>query len=295
MGTSRADIGLNPAIPELSSYRPYNLALSAATIYEQRMNFEYAYHINPPKLAILTLDFFAFNANKPIHSEYEADRISKTALSPLNAWSNSYGTLLSVDTVSTSLKHLRRMRKKDRYSYPRENGHKVHLAGAYETKIKGAHRMFSKPPASGAVTAHNFSLDYRTPRTGDTLQHLAAMLDLARAHDTKVVLLFSPFHQSLHKVLKAKKQWSLFENWQKRVIETVRHNGVKYDAAPYALWDFTVLHPYISEDVPAANDRQAQLTWFWDSYHYKENLGHLVLQRILNTDTANDYGVRIAF
>lgn len=295
MGTSRADIGLNPDIPELAEYTSYNLALSAATIFEQRMNFEYAYHLNPPKMAVITLDFFAFNANRPIHSEYEPDRISKEALSPLNAWTNSYGTIWSVDTVSTSLKHLRRMQKKERYSYPRENGHKVHWGGAHKTKKKGAHRMFKKPPAASSVVVQDFDMQYRAPKTGDTLQHLAAMLDLARTHDTKVIVLFSPFHESHHKVLQAKNQWPLFQQWKQRVIETVRHNGEKHQTEPYPLWDFTVLHPYITEPVPAPEDREKTLEWFWDSHHYKEELGEIMWHRILDTDPQTDFGVRVQF
>lgn len=294
-GTSRADIGLNPDIPALAEYTSYNLALSAATIFEQRMNLEYAYHLNPPKLAVITLDFFAFNANRPIHSEYEPNRLSREALLPVNAWVNSYGTIWSVDTISTSLKHLRRMRKKERYSYPRPNGHKVHLDGLYQTKMRGAHRMFSKPPAASAVIVQDFELNYRTSAEGDTLIHLAAMLDLARQHKTKVIVLFSPFHETHHKVLKAKKQWPLFLEWKKRVIETVRHNGEKYQEQPYALWDFTVLHPYISEPVPSADNRDKALEWFWDSFHYKEELGDVIWERILGTEDQTDFGVQIKF
>jgi len=281
LGTSRADIGLNPTLELFPNARVYNAALSASTVYEQRYVMEFANHVNPLKRVIITLDFFAYNANKLVHTEFNPERLSASALAGMTPLFDTYGTLLSLNTVSTSLKHLRRMKKKERYSHPRENGHKIHLAGAWEIRQKGAHALFSKPPKQNGVQVSDYKFEY-SDKPGDTsFQHLSAMLDFARERDIEVILFFSPVHSSHLNVLKAKGQWNLFEEWKEGVFLATQRNALKYATIPYDLWDFATYNRFTNEPVPDATDTETQMKWFWDGHHYKEDLGNIILQKML--------------
>lgn len=291
-GTSRADIGLNPGEKFFPGLRPYNFALSAATIHEQRRTLEFAQAVHPLKKAVITLDLFAFNALKLDNKQFEPARLTPEALEQPQAFFDTYGTIFSLDTFIISLKHFRYMKRPDRYSYARPNGHKLHNDGAWTASKKGVYAIFAKPPAEEETGIGEFSFSYSQMAGDTTFRHLEAMLELTRENDVDVVLFISPVHETELRRIPA----SLHEEWKTRLVETVRANAYKYDAKPYPLWDFATYNSVTREKIPAPSDKRTQMRWFWDTNHYKEELGDLVFKKIFGLPDGKaypDFGVRL--
>jgi hypothetical protein len=139
------------------------------------------------------------------------------------------------------------------------------------------------------MAVENFSFNY-SDRTGDdTFQHLTAMLDFARAHNIEVILLMSPAHEWSIKSLEDQGRGTQVAKWRRRIIETVRANGIKWRAKPYPLWDFSARNSMTTEPVPTAENKKIQMKWWWDPSHYKTELGDVVLQKILGLPGSSKY------
>ena len=70
----------------------------------------------------------------------------------------------------------------------------------------------------------------------------------------------------------------------------------EYHRQPFPLWDFSGFNSYTTEAVPKLGDKVSMMEWFWESSHYRKELGDRVLDRVLDyTDPdrqiADDFGV----
>jgi hypothetical protein len=281
-GSSRADIGLDPRAEFFPGMTAYNFALSAATLYEQRRTLEFAEMVHPLKKAIITLDFFTFNARKLENKQFEPERLSEDALSPWRSFFDSYGTIVALDTLIASIKNLQYIRHLDRYAYPEPNGHKIGNDVAYDVSVNGAARMFSHPPAEKETAVDDFSFAYSDKPGDDVFQHLDAMLDVARQNKTDVIVLLSPVHDWYIRGLEAKGKAALVAEWKKRIAEIVHAKG-------YPLWDFAYPNSLTTEPVPTADNKKSHMKWWWDPSHYKTELGDIVLRKVLGLPGSEKY------
>ena len=66
----------------------------------------------------------------------------------------------------------------------------------------------------------------------------------------------------------------------------------------FSIWDFSGYSKFTTESVSLLQSEKSQLRWFWESSHFKKNVGDLILSKVLNKeinsefDTA-DFGIRI--
>lgn len=84
--------------------------------------------------------------------------------------------------------------------------------------------------------------------------------------------------------------------WKRRVADILRADALRHNAEPCPLWDFAYPNSITQEALPPIDDRAHQMTWFWDSNHYKEATGDLVLRKILGLpgkEAHPDFGRRL--
>lgn len=295
-GTSRADSGLNPQPAQFGDARVYNFAMPAASINEQRRALEFAQAVHPLKTAIITLDFFAFNARKLENKQFDPTRYDATSLEQPRAFFETYGTLLALDTVVASFKHMRYIKKPDRYGYALANGYKVSNDMAFDIAQHGAAKQFLAPGNENEISVADFDFNYSDKPGDDTFRHFEAMLDFTRRNGINVILLISPVHETYLRKLEAEGKAALAEQWKKRLVDIVHANAEKYHAGNYQLWDFAYRNSITTEPLPAEDDKKARTKWFWDSNHYKEETGAIVLRRVLGMpldQVYNDFGRKL--
>lgn len=285
-GTSRALIGLDPR-PEIFGEEAvvYNTGLTAARIYEQRCMLEFAQAIRPLKWVIITLDFFAFSGLGPENEQFEPQRCNPQALHFPQNFRNRYNTLASLDTLVAVTKHFRYIRKPQKQSFIQPNGRMQNNSLYHRIKQNGAAPYFKNPPVPDG---EKFTFSYGTDAADTPFRHIEAMLDLTRRGNIDTVLLFSPVHETMLAGLEEEGLQAAVELWKTRIAAIVQANGLRYNAAPYPLWDFFQRNSLTTEKVPKDGDREAVMRWFTDSSHYTPEAGDIVLKKILGLYGEND-------
>ncbi len=276
-GTSRAEICLDPKPEFFPGLVPYNFALAAASVNEQRMALEFAQAVHPLKQAVITLDFFAFDARKKDTPAYDAARLSHEALSPVRALHDTYLPLLTIDALDASFKQVKFKRTPERFSYTKENGAKVPNDFDYIAKKAGAgwpfgRRRFTNPDEGTATRA----LGSRA------LGHFRAMIDFAYKNNIDARFVILPLHRTYFDMLRTTGQDDFAKKWEQMLRRILRKAGEDAGRPPFHLWDMSDRRAYSGETVPAAGDRETEMKWFWDPGHCKAALGDIVLRQVLS-------------
>ena len=79
--------------------------------------------------------------------------------------------------------------------------------------------------------------------------------------------------------------WWSIENGKRRIVEILAGDAQKYpDKTEIPLYDFTTYSTITTEELPPEDSKQ-EMRYYWDSSHFKENVGDMVLDCILESDT----------
>lgn len=296
-GTSRADSGMNirPELLPDPTLVPYNAGLSAATVREQRAMLEFAHAVRPLKMAVITLDYFAFNGRKADNKQFEPKRLTRDALNPVTAFFDTYGTIVALDTTVASIKHLRYIKKPERYSFTKDNGHKESRDVEFDIARRGAASRFINDPAAAETAIDNYSFSYGAKTGGDTFDQYRGMLEFLRKNNIKAYLLISPMHIShLEKEQQDEATARRVREWKAQLVRINTEVAQDYNTAPYPLWDFAYPNSITREPVPAEGDLTSRMRWFADGGHYYAALGDVILRKVLQgSDEYPDFGRRL--
>ncbi len=291
LGTSRAQVGLDPGDPALRAVaaRPYNAALSDGTPYEARRLLQHAQALGQVRLAVVGLDLLSFNARTPPNPEWSEDRLAVDragAARPLSRAADWPAVLLSLDAARASLRTLRRQ---DQPSYFHDDGRRrtetmearIAEEGSARATLLWSERSYLRSYAC-------YDLD--APGGGAPgLEELARLLAEARRGGTAVRLFFSPSHARSQLVVAAAGHWATQEAWKRRVVALAAASG-----ADVEVWDFSGAAPGTTgEPAPPPGDPSARLRWFWESSHYRAELGSLVLARLVGGAPPDGFGRRL--
>lgn len=235
---------------------------------------------------VLSLDFFAFNATRDPTRGGNTDTFSDGALSRLR---NIVGLLGSTDVAVDSILTIAGQRTPVFYR-PDGTVNQAYLAGieaqrpTRSTFLRGVRGyIFHHLPAP----EHQFVLSQGSRQP---LEELRAFLLSQHARGTSVHLFFSPAHAWQWELIDALGLWSLWEQWKREVVAANESAAAQAGRPPFPLWDFASYDGPALEDV--AEDRQANrpLEHYWDPSHFKQNLGSLILTRMLEPGGDGAFG-----
>ncbi len=285
LGSSRADIGLNPASPAWAPNRQpvYNLSivgsdLATNLVFLERMLAQRPREAAPTHL-VVGLDFEAFlyppGPATPVAAAESGPPGSNllgrwpvlqdhlAALLTLDALQDSVSTVLAnrggpsldlADNGRLSEGHLRRWTAADG------------VALLFEQKNRLTVRRYAQP--------HHVLSDSPGAPVRDMVA-VHALATLAQQHGMSVTLIVQPSHASRLELLAALGYWPDIERWKRELAafgELARANGLALE-----VFDFGGYEPFMHEAVPPAGDRQRRLRWFWDPVHYSTELGDAML------------------
>jgi hypothetical protein len=105
------------------------------------------------------------------------------------------------------------------------------------------------------------------------LDIVAAMIGFTRAHGVKLTLAIAPHHIDALELYARNGLWPRVEQLKTELAALVasQGNGV-------TLWDFMDYSSFSEENVPLAGDRQTPTHWFWESAHFKKQLGEVMIR-----------------
>lgn len=102
---------------------------------------------------------------------------------------------------------------------------------------------------------------------------------LAKSRGVNITLVIAPHHADAVDLYWREGLWYRVEQFKEEIARVAADANVP-------LWDFLDYSPYNTEPVPAANDFATQTAWYWESTHFKQPLGRLLVQRMFGHSDA---------
>jgi tetratricopeptide (TPR) repeat protein len=323
MGTSRAEVGLDPTHPGWSKFpgRTYDLALAGSGIKELELTLRHAVYASPHlRQVVMALDFLMFNANheavvfgtevldfdpgrlltSPSDSclrtfFYDADKLLWTGGVPFDIATVRH-QLPDRQGSDSSLEHvLDRLPLYDRNGFRGNN---------FDALILVAHRdgfrslidtMTGKNAGQEAYYASKIwragpdqRYCFTRPGQPDTISVFRDIVKFARQQGIDIRFVINPIHARMLIALNEIGLWPLYENWKRSLVAVLAEDAERNHAEPFPLWDFSGFNTITTEPIPALGDHRSTMRWWWEPSHYQKATGNLMLDRVL------DYGPGLA-
>jgi len=300
LGNSRAEVGLDPNFPGWpQSARPvYNAALPGTGT---ATSLRYLRHVldanagspgNQPTLVLWGVDFMDFlvDPNKPSPtSNTTADNAESNRLmtaSEGKRWRQrlrDYAeSTLTLAALMDSLQTLANQR----------NPYAIDLT---PLGFNPMHDYIKISTDEGYWSVfHQKDLQYektfeRLPKgifsaSGDTSSHwedLKEIMRLCRQHGIELRLFTYPYHVHMLDTFRKTGHAQKLELWKLAIAKAIADEAIASGKAPYLLWDFSTLNSAMAEPVPPKGDHKSSMRWYWESGHFKSELGNQMLEQIL--------------
>ena len=280
LGTSRTEYGYDPN-HEYFSKPSYNLAVSGASLYENRLYLEHAIKQGNLKEVILVADWRMFNDPK---------------MRKLDDFENSfnveniYKQLFSVDLFRSSLNTIIKQKVKSSYL---ENGQRDWYFNQENIDKQGGHLKVMNKDEESYYKKSDFK--YNSNIYQDTKESsfddFRKILELCYQNNIKLDIVFGPSHIRQWEAYDYYQDIETWYKWKKDVVLFVEKIADEQEKTPYRIMDFSVYHELTAETVPT--NPKEKMKYHWEASHYKKELGDIVLDRLLDISPYKDFGVEL--
>jgi hypothetical protein len=277
-GSSRTEFGLDPTYPGLPG-RTFNAGLKSSSMYEMQRLGRYVLEHQSPRMAVIALDFFAFNERRIGADDFEESMIGhgQTPVSVakyLLSVENLYSSVLTVLWNRGGVVDGCRFNGYDR-GYPLRT---TPTEAFQETRA----RWLENPELFNGYLVGD-----------DYTERLKTMLLEYRAAGVDVRLFVSPMHAVIIEMMAEVGLQADFFRWKQRLVEIVAEvNAAQPDLPPLELWDFSGYNSITTETVPADG---SWLRYYRDPSHFQAEVGRYIFVRLLHEADADtgpeDFGV----
>ncbi|HAX78240.1 MAG TPA: hypothetical protein DCY88_21075 [Cyanobacteria bacterium UBA11372] len=243
------------------------MGLNGANPYEQLRYLEHAIANNKNlKTVIIGIDFFMFNANNTNQPGFTEERLEKQNIS----LQDTINVVFSIDALSSSLETLnssRNTQNKEGDSLKGFMPYKNIDLGKKVTdwRFVNSYQVYFKNHAKYQLS-EKYLADFKT------------FVETCKERGITLKVYISPGHATDNEAIRATGHWSTQEKWKREIVKIV------------PVWDFSGYNSITSEPIKAGMKNYA------DSSHYRENIGNLILNRVLNYQSntvPKDFGVLI--
>lgn len=309
LGNSRAEVGFDPtsaAWPEKA--RPvFNLALpgtgprASLQSLQHVLNDAQEGHAVKPEVVVWGVDFMNFlnDIKEPGQSPSKNNRLlasssgSEFAIHLPRQVKDYAEATLSLDAFVDSVRTL--ANQSDPYAedltafgfnpmhdYIKISAEEGYWAVFHQRDMENI-RAYLRRSTNLYDGAGNFSPD---------MDNLRAVIRLCKQHGIELHLVIYPYHAHLLEIFRITGHWPAFEAWKREVVHIVAAESLLNKDNTVSLWDFSQFNELTEEAVPAKADRKSKMHWYWESGHFKKELGELVLDRVFGHQGAReDFGV----
>jgi hypothetical protein len=279
LGTSRAEVGIDPSHPGWSYQPVYNLALSGSNIYEIFRYLQHAENIQPLKQIVLLLDFTSFATDSQNQPDFDEDRLSVNAHGKPNSSINIKdfeSGLFSLDAIQSSINTLKQ---------PLVTGYYLPNGFRQYTSLyakNGYYDLFRSAEQSSAdYNPQHYQFDNYSSDNSPFICY-RKILQIACQNNIDLRLVIAPYHAKQMELVEAQGSWAQSEKWKWNLVTINEEETLRIGHAPFPLWDFSGINEFTTETVPAPDDKFTQMLWWWDGVHFKKELGDLMLDKVFN-------------
>jgi hypothetical protein len=289
LGNSRAEIGFDPrsdAWP--SALLPvYNAAIPGSTIRASTEYLEGALAAGDVSTVVVGLDFPDF-LTEPEATQAHGDPDHTPRAFQLG-WRRAYADLqivLSLDTLFDAIVTLASQGDPDSADITADGFNPLHQYNLY-ARQEGYGAIFLQRDSENARTYARLPKSIFTDEgTSDAWRELDEFLEVAKRHRIDVKFVIYPYHAHILEMFREAGLQPAFEAWKEELVRVIEP-GNPADARTCTLWDFSGYHRYAREAVPRVGDKHAALRWYWESGHFKHELGDLMLARMFGGGDAS--------
>ncbi len=290
VGTSRAEIGLDPLSPFFGGRKVYNASLLGSTFYEVERALDLALSRGEVKLIVLSLDFFNFLVDMKGIGDFYQSAFSG------DAGAGRLTRLISIDEFQRSIATVKDNTRGRRADYTLL-GHKKDMDFNRPGKER---RSFMAILRSSIIKKSFYS---RVSYTPEPVALFKKAVKRARDSGVELKIFISPVHAFQLEIMRVSGAYSEFERWKRELTSILAEEASTGPGKePLALWDFSGYNPVNSENFGAAEDPEVEMRWYWEPSHYRSELGELILRRLFeapdepasgSAPAGSGFGVRI--
>lgn len=254
LGTSRADIGIDPEHPVLSAHAPaYNLSIPAGDMYEAMRYFQHALANQPDlKQVVLGIDLVAFEHRDDV-GKLDPDQAAR--LGTTSYVRHLPNLFFSADTLNASFSTLKaNFTSEPVREYYLKNGRLIRfnppdmpIEAVFGSHLKSAY-------------FESWYKDFRISQ--QQMDAFRTIVETCRQQGIELKVFISPAHVTQWEALRTAGLWSTFEDWKREIVNIT------------PVWDFSGYSSITTE--PLTEEMQNYL----ESSHYVKEVGDLVLNRM---------------
>ncbi len=269
IGTSRAQIGLDPEYAGWGGESVCNLALAGAGLTELEHVFDHA--LAHPGIEHIVFEVDRFD-RRPAHEDFPFSRFNPG----LNELEYAASLLFGASATRASYRALRDLRRERRApntargltrpDWPRQRG-----------SVREAF-LWALGKGRSAAPANESDYDSRGA------ERIAVLVARARTRGVAVSLVVMPRHALSIAFERERYGAAHQDEWRRDLVLALDGLGER----PAALWDFMSADGRAAEPVPMSEGAtQDEMRWHWDAVHVRREFGNLLIDRILSDQAEN--------
>ena len=265
LGSSRADLGLDPLDPSWNHASVFNLGVGGANIFDSYHYLEHTNRQSKVETVYLMVDFFMFNSSRKPYAKQEYDFLDSIQLNEPFLNSKIISSLISFQTLKDSFATLGNQNS--------SSSVKINYGGRFDDP---------SPPTYAKLRSTEsafFNVHYKNFLYQDMLEGFKKIVEYSYLHNIELVIGISPMHSRLLEVIAASDLWEEFEDWKKQLTEILDFQSKSHLKPNFLLFDFADYNKFSMEEAPSKNNYR-QMRWFQDSSHYNYQLGSFIIQKL---------------
>jgi len=237
-----------------------------------------------------------FNANKAVEKDFLESRLkSPTSFLSTGWYRDLFQSLLTYDALIASWETLTANPNKPTIRYFK-NGFKNDSNNWLRIIEKKGHRnaaLKSERYTLIAQDGYPFFNFNQTQSKQSSFQTFKELLIFCKNNQINLKLFISPTHARTLKIIHLIGLWDDFERWKKMLVSNVD------ELSPNTpLWDFSGFNTITTEPFPPLNNIKNQMKWYWESSHYKKEVGNMILDKLFYVSSGEpapgDFGIRLS-
>ena len=314
LGSSRCHFGFRTGHPGWmkESQKRYNLAMDGATTKEMYYYLVHANSVHPLKMVLLGLD--TYHPFRPVTTapDFDTNILMDNAgfLSEIKIFFADIKILVSLDTLKNSIMTIRKQ-KSVHVSWDKADGQRsgeefFHRADG-DFKKFGQRYLFDEIDKSDVQ--YFVDIKEQAPKesriyaeapikkeTLTSMDYIGKIIEFCRGHGIKLIIFFTPEHARHLELAAAGIGLEKIENGKRGVVQLLAEDARQHPGeAPFALFDFSGYSQITTEPLPPVGSHK-EMKYYWESSHFKENAGDLVLNRIFGIEdpqnpVPSDFGI----
>ena len=314
LGTSRTHVGLRCSHEALARLNEpcYNLAYDGATSLEMFSYLRHAHAIQPLHHVVLGLDTYLLSSAPSFTRPGFDPLILRDAGTPVwwHVITGDLRVLASLDTLRASVATLRSQnwpepswfapdgqRLGDVFFHRQEENFMRYGPRAYFDEID---RL--EVEAQTEETTPRDSQHSAVPAPPDpdetSLSYVRRIVEFCRREGIDLSIFITPSHVHQIEIAAATGAWPIIEGGKRALVRLLADDARERPGRPsIPLFDFSGYSSVTTEALPPVGSRK-EMRYYWDSSHFKEQVGDYVLDRLFGVTTASreaprDFGIRL--